>query len=234
MLYKEIYLAHISRFHALYSILCIGLRSDILLINEDWLIDKKHLKNVGPIRHCEPPHAACFTLPFTRCRYCRTPPLSHAVCASMSKTTTTTTMTTRDRGDRYGPIEWAQLISRRTLYGSWAELKAYLFNLLFAGDSLTVHRGQKFSTRDQDNDVHSDISCSVTHRGAWWYAACHHSNLNGAYMRGRYPTSSYAYGVDWNHWTGYFYSLRFTEMKIRPFRVWVCDRKQYFGPFWYK
>ena len=32
------------------------------------------MKNVGPIRHCEPPHAACFTLPFTRCRYCRTPP----------------------------------------------------------------------------------------------------------------------------------------------------------------
>jgi len=29
-------------------------------------INKKHLKNVGPIRHCEPPHAA---LPFTRCRY---------------------------------------------------------------------------------------------------------------------------------------------------------------------
>jgi len=46
--------------------------------------------------------AAC---PFTRCRYC-TPPLSHADCASMSTTTTTTT---RDRGDRYGPIEWAQL-----------------------------------------------------------------------------------------------------------------------------
>jgi len=29
--------------------------------------NKKHLKNVGPIRHCEPPHAA---LPFIRCRYC--------------------------------------------------------------------------------------------------------------------------------------------------------------------
>jgi len=26
-------------------------------------------------------------------------------------TTTTTTTTTRDRGDRYGPIEWAQLKS---------------------------------------------------------------------------------------------------------------------------
>jgi len=55
--------------------------------------NKKHLKNVGPIRHCEPSHAACFTLPFTR-------------CASMSTTTSTTT--TRDRGDRYGSVEWAQ------------------------------------------------------------------------------------------------------------------------------
>jgi len=42
----------------------------------DTSINKKHLKNVGPIRHCEPPHAACsnFTLPFTRCHYCRMPP----------------------------------------------------------------------------------------------------------------------------------------------------------------
>jgi len=39
--------------------------------------------------------------------------LSRAACASMSTTTTTTTImttttTTRDRGDRYGPMEWAQ------------------------------------------------------------------------------------------------------------------------------
>ena len=72
------------------------------------------MKNVGPTRHCEPSHAACsnFTLPFTRCRYCRTPPLSHAACASTSTTTTTTTTTTtRDRGDRYGPIERSQSVS---------------------------------------------------------------------------------------------------------------------------
>ena len=39
--------------------------------------------------------------------------LSRAACASMStttSTTTTTTTTTRDRGDRYGPMEWAQLV----------------------------------------------------------------------------------------------------------------------------
>jgi len=37
--------------------------------------------------------------------------LSRAACASMidaTTTTTTTTTTTRDRGDRYGPMEWAQ------------------------------------------------------------------------------------------------------------------------------
>ena len=37
------------------------------------------------------------------------PVLSHAAYASMSTTTTTMTTTTRDRGDRYGPMEWAQL-----------------------------------------------------------------------------------------------------------------------------
>jgi len=61
----------------------------------------------SPLRAAARPN---FTLLFTRCRYCRTPPLSHAACASMSTTTTTKTTktTTRDRGDRYGPIEWAQ------------------------------------------------------------------------------------------------------------------------------
>jgi len=66
--------------------------------------DKKHLKNVGPIRHCEPPHAHS------------TGVATDAACVSMSTTTptttttatTTTTKTTLDRGDRYGPMEWAQ------------------------------------------------------------------------------------------------------------------------------
>jgi len=63
--------------------------------------NKKHLKNVGPICHNEPPHANSPGVATV---------LSHAACTSMSTTTTTTTMTTttRDRGDRYGPMEWAQ------------------------------------------------------------------------------------------------------------------------------
>jgi len=62
--------------------------------------NKKHLKNVGPIGHCEPFYIVIHQVSLL-------PPLSHATCASMSTTTTTTT-TTRDIGDRYGPKEWAQ------------------------------------------------------------------------------------------------------------------------------
>jgi len=64
--------------------------------------NKKHLKNVGPIRYCEPFYIVIHQGSLL-------PPLSHAACASMSTTTTTTT-TTRNRGDRYGPMEWAQRI----------------------------------------------------------------------------------------------------------------------------
>ena len=48
------------------------------------------------------------------------PVLSHADCASMSTTTTTTT-TTRDRGYRYGPMEWAQWAGPRMIL-AWVGL----------------------------------------------------------------------------------------------------------------
>ena len=81
------------------------------------------------------------------------------------------------------------------------------------GDSLFFHLGQQFSTYDQDNDV-SPNNCAVQFKGAWWYAACHRSNLNGFYYGG--PHASFADGVDWYHWTGNYYSLKTTEMKIKP------------------
>jgi len=86
--------------------------------------------------------------------------------------------------------------------------------LLFEGNSLRGARGYRFSTRDQDNDMHVG-SCAVAYKGAWWYNACHGSNLNGLYLRGN--TTENAKGVVWYYWTGHYYSLKFTEMKIKPF-----------------
>ncbi|XP_076063822.1 microfibril-associated glycoprotein 4-like [Oratosquilla oratoria] len=82
-----------------------------------------------------------------------------------------------------------------------------------AGDSLSRHSGQKFSTHDNDNDVYGK-SCAVMFKGAWWYKDCHDSNLNGKYLKG--TTESFADGVVWEHWRGHHYSLRSSEMKIRP------------------
>ena len=82
-----------------------------------------------------------------------------------------------------------------------------------AGDSFTVHTGSKFTTRDQNNDRITSFHCAQAYRGAWWYYNCHESNLNGLYHGGSH--SSYADGVNWYHWRGYYYSLKFTEMKLR-------------------
>ena len=86
-----------------------------------------------------------------------------------------------------------------------------------AGDSLNWHRNQPFSTRDQDNDQCS-CNCAILYEGAWWYSGCHHSNLNGFYHRG--SDSPHGRGVNWLHWRGHNYSLKRTEMKIRPMNYW--------------
>lgn len=82
-----------------------------------------------------------------------------------------------------------------------------------AGDSFSGTNGMKFSTKDKDNDVYG-TSCSVSFHGAWWYSDCHSSNLNGKYFNG--PHKSYANGINWSTYKGYYYALKTTEMKVRP------------------
>ena len=70
----------------------------------------------------------------------------------------------------------------------------------------------KFSTLDRDNDIGPDRHCVIDFKGAWWYAACHVSNLNGQYLAGHHDT--YADGIEWTNWRGQYYSLKTTIMKI--------------------
>ncbi|XP_053414755.1 ficolin-1-like isoform X2 [Nycticebus coucang] len=81
-----------------------------------------------------------------------------------------------------------------------------------AGDSLTYHNNYPFSTKDQDNDNVSQ-NCAVQYHGAWWYASCHLSNLNGLYLGGDHE--SFANGINWKTGKGYNYSYKVSEMKFR-------------------
>ena len=79
-----------------------------------------------------------------------------------------------------------------------------------AGDSFSTHSGYVFTTKDKD----SPTNCAAKYKGGWWYHKCHHSNLNGLYLKG--TTDQQATGVVWNAWKGYHYSLKFSELKMRP------------------
>nr|KAF6305348.1 microfibril associated protein 4 [Pipistrellus kuhlii] len=81
-----------------------------------------------------------------------------------------------------------------------------------AGDSLSYHSGQKFSTFDRDQDLFLQ-NCAALSSGAFWFRSCHFANLNGFYLGGSHL--SYANGINWAQWKGFYYSLKRTEMKIR-------------------
>lgn len=41
-----------------------------------------------------------------------------------------------------------------------------------AGDSLRLHLGMSFTTKDADNDHRSDGNCALWFKGGWWYNNC--------------------------------------------------------------
>uniref|UniRef100_A0A2C9MA12 Fibrinogen C-terminal domain-containing protein n=1 Tax=Biomphalaria glabrata TaxID=6526 RepID=A0A2C9MA12_BIOGL len=77
-------------------------------------------------------------------------------------------------------------------------------------DSLSHHNNMFFSTFDRDNDKKSVGNCAEMYSGAWWYNACHYSNLNG-----EWESTSYGVGLNWSPLTGHDSSVSFSEMKIK-------------------
>ena len=83
-----------------------------------------------------------------------------------------------------------------------------------AGDSFSCHSGASFTTFDVDNDRWGG-NCAKIFKGAWWYKACHYSNLNGVYD-GPGKIKSFASGICLRIWHGYHYSMRNSHMWVKP------------------
>lgn len=81
-----------------------------------------------------------------------------------------------------------------------------------AGDSLMYHNNKCFSTVDSDHDTFVFGNCAQSDQGAWWYANCAYSNLNGLY-KGRPQTT--VTGMAWFNWKKRWEVLKRSEIKIR-------------------
>ena len=95
----------------------------------------------------------------------------------------------------------------------------FIYNLIslfcLSGDSLYALRGQKFSTKDQDNDSWSDGNCAQFRVAGWWHYACGSSSLNGKHFPYEQRNNPGGGGIRWNRWKSRDYSFKFSEMKIR-------------------
>ena len=80
-----------------------------------------------------------------------------------------------------------------------------------AGDSLSFHRGMKFSTVDQDNDAVPTNLCTTYHPGGWWFSNCLHSNLNGVF-------DTKTNGLYTLYWKTISQPIIKTEMKIQAYK----------------
>lgn len=81
-----------------------------------------------------------------------------------------------------------------------------------AGDSLSFHSGRPFTTYDADHDS-SNSNCAVIVHGAWWYASCYRSNLNGLYAVSE--AAAHKYGIDWASGRGVGHPYRRVRMMLR-------------------
>eukprot|EP00795_Rhopilema_esculentum_P000499 gene499-10179_t len=82
-----------------------------------------------------------------------------------------------------------------------------------AGDSLSFQNGMKFTTKDKDQDTYY-INCASKFKGAWWYSACHLSNLNGLHPSSGSGSALTEY-MSWKAIKNEYGKVTFSEMKVK-------------------
>lgn len=86
-----------------------------------------------------------------------------------------------------------------------------------AGDSLNDpwygSNLRPFSTFDNDND-RSSLNCASMLKGGWWWKSCGRG-LNGLYLTDPQDTTA-RQGIVWFRWRGWDYTLKRSQMMIRP------------------
>ena len=82
-----------------------------------------------------------------------------------------------------------------------------------AKDSLHIHNGMKFSTKDRDQD-NAEGNCARGSQGAWWYNACYWSHLNGRYVNGP-PSINHTTHMSWYSLHETYGGWMFSEMKFK-------------------
>ena len=104
------------------------------------------------------------------------------------------------------------ILSSRKTFRSMLFCTQFSFLFVYSFSS-----NKPFTTKDRNNTYNGEgKNCAIKHHGAWWYvwtrfSYCHLSNLNGGY--GRKHSAS---GVTWRTFKGWLYSLKRSEMKLKP------------------
>ena len=85
-----------------------------------------------------------------------------------------------------------------------------------AGNAMGYSSGQKFTTKDRDNQniSYSSTNCAKLLESPWWHRYCVYANLNGNYYSSQYVGDPG--GVTWYQWkNNSWYSLKTASMKLR-------------------